>query len=74
MYLLFAYARVASILRKAADERGVDVAALGPRASTIITVEEPSERALVFELLQLGDVLQNVLSELLPNRLCDYLR
>ena len=50
VYLMFAYARVASILRKAA------------------------ERALVFELMQLGDVLHHVLQELLPNRLCDYLK
>ena len=92
VYLMFAYARVASILRKAADERGVDVKALGA-ASTLstptsaslspavisaspssVTVEHPAERALVFELMQLGDVLHHVLQELLPNRLCDYLK
>ena len=79
---MFAYARVASILRKAAEERGVDVKALGTASSTLatptspcsVTVEHPAERALVFELMQLGDVLHHVLQELLPNRLCDYLK
>ena len=32
------------------------------------------ERALAFELLQLGDVVKSVIQELLPNRLCDYLK
>ena len=33
-----------------------------------------SERALAFELLQFGDVLKSVAMELMPNRLCDYLK
>ena len=37
-------------------------------------MEHPSERALVFELMQMGDVLNSVLTDLLPNRLCDYLK
>eukprot|EP01036_Dinobryon_divergens_P028257 gene28257-37173_t len=47
VYLLFAYARLASILRK---------------------------RALSFELLQFGDVLQQAILELMPKFLCDYLK
>jgi arginyl-tRNA synthetase len=31
------------------------------------------ERALAFELMQLGDVVSSVLHELSPNRLCEYL-
>lgn len=58
---MFAYARLASILRKAQEERNIDVrAALAPKAQDLLLVGqfEPPERALVFELLQLGDVLQ----------------
>lgn len=33
-----------------------------------------SERALAFELLMLNDVIQAVLAELMPNKLCDYLK
>ena len=61
VYLMFAYARLASILRKAQEERNIDVrAALAPKAQDLLLVGqfEPPERALVFELLQLGDVLQ----------------
>lgn len=42
MYLLFAYARLASILRKAHDERGIDVASLSLSASTIISLDHPA--------------------------------
>ena len=59
----------------------MDVKALGaestlatPTSPCSVTVEHPAERALVFELMQLGDVLHHVLQELLPNRLCDYLK
>jgi arginyl-tRNA synthetase len=40
----------------------------------IVTVDHPAERALVFELMQMGDVINSVLTDLLPNRLCDYLK
>lgn len=70
---MFAFARVASILRKAVDERNVDVTSLS-LAKTVITVDHPAERSLVFELMQLGDVITSVLVDLLPNRLCDYLK
>ena len=32
------------------------------------------ERALAFEILQFGDVLQHTLKELGPNIVCDYLK
>jgi arginyl-tRNA synthetase len=73
VYLLFAYARVASILRKAAEERQIDVNVLAASATSIITIQHPAERALAFELLQFGDVVTSTLDLLLPNRLCEYL-
>ena len=59
---------------QANEEKKIDVASLHARANSILQIEHPAERALAFELLQLGDVLKGVLHELLPNRLCDYLK
>jgi arginyl-tRNA synthetase len=72
VYLLFAYARTSSILRKA-EEKGVDLKALGSRAGSIVKLQEDSERQLAFKLLQFGDTIKSVLKELGLNRLCEYL-
>ena len=54
-YVQYAHARIASILRKAADE-GVDVdAALAADLSVVSAPLEPAERALVKRLLELPD-------------------
>lgn len=76
VYLMFAYARVASILRKAAEEKNLSLAGFSGQASDLLSrhLQTPEERALAFELLQFGDVITTVLHELLPNRLCDYLK
>jgi len=74
VYLLFAYARLASILRKAKEERGIDISIKSDLATSVLNVDHPAERALSFELLQFGDVLQLVMSELMPNKMCDYLK
>lgn len=74
VYLLFAYARLASILRKASEERGYDLTPLYAQAPSLLSLAHPAERALAFELLQLGDVIKSVIEDLLPNRLCDYLK
>jgi arginyl-tRNA synthetase len=73
IYLLFAYARLASILRKAHEEKGVDVSTLFADSGSIIALDHPAERALAFELMQFGDVITAVLQDLSPNRICDYL-
>lgn len=73
VYLMFAYARVASILRKAVEEKGIVLENLFSQANDIVTLDQPAERALAFELLQFGDVIKSFLADLLPNRLCDYL-
>ncbi|MCH7838807.1 MAG: arginine--tRNA ligase [Planctomycetes bacterium] len=66
-YMLYAYARIRSIGRKA----GVDFAAL-PSDQAII-LEHPSEVALAKKLLQLTETLDVVSRELRPNVLTDYL-
>lgn len=56
VYLQFAHARLASILRKAEDEGRADLSRL--KASAEIAVEHESERGLAFELLMFSDVVQ----------------
>lgn len=70
VYLMFAYARLVSILRKAADAGKH----LETFASSAVVLDHPAERALAFELLQFGDIIKSILTDLLPNRLCDYLK
>jgi len=65
VYVLYAYARISAILRKASatvDDSGLASA----------TFSEPSERALALRVLRLPEVLQQVEADLLPSRLVDY--
>jgi arginyl-tRNA synthetase len=72
VYLLFAYARIASIIRKA-EERGVDIAALSRDPAAVLTLEHVWERTLAMRLAQFGDVIRMVMRDLLPYKLTDYL-
>ena len=63
-YLLYAYARIQSILRKAAT--------LGPRPSTL-SLSAPEEIALAKYLLNFGLTLEAAADEYRPNFLCNYL-
>jgi arginyl-tRNA synthetase len=64
-YLLYAYTRVASILRKL----GKDVAEIGGQ----IRIEAPQEQALAGKLAQFADTLNNVAGKGEPHLLCAYL-
>lgn len=66
-YMLYAYARIRSISRKA----GVEIANLS--ADHKIVLEHPAEIALAKKLLQFTDVLDVVGRELSPNLLTEYL-
>jgi arginyl-tRNA synthetase len=66
-YLMYAHARICSILRKAGD---------GPRnapAALAIGLAEPTERALALELVQFPRTVERGADELQPHRLCQYL-
>ena len=63
-YLMYAYARIKSILRK--DE------AQGFHPS-IQSISEPEERLLLLKILQLDETVQAVANECFPNQLCNYL-
>jgi arginyl-tRNA synthetase len=63
-YLMYAYARICSILRRA-----------GPPETepAPIVLRDPAERALAMELLTAGQVVHDVAESLEPHRLCGYL-
>lgn len=66
VFILYAYVRTSSILRRAGDEQ----ASLSPIP---VSLEHPSEVALAVKLAQWHDALNSVAAELLPHRLTDYL-
>ena len=63
-YLMYAHARIRSILRKAA-EIGV--------APGAIAIEAPQERALALAIVQLDGVLERAAETAQPHRICAYL-
>jgi arginyl-tRNA synthetase len=65
-YLMYAYARIQSIFRRAAD-RGI-VRSIAP-----VKLEAPPELALARHLLRFADVIDAVARELKPHLLCTYL-
>lgn len=73
VYLLFAYARVASILRKAKEEQNTDIATI-PLDATNVVYAHASERALALEIIGFSDTIQATIMDLMPNRLCDFLK
>jgi arginyl-tRNA synthetase len=66
-YLIYAYARIKSISR----EGKINYDELGENAPIIL--KEVTELELAKDLLKLSEVIKEVESSLLPNRLCDYL-
>ncbi len=63
-YLMYAHARIRSILRKAEGEVG---------APAQLAIDAPEERALVLELLEFPAVVAQVGDALQPHRLCQHL-
>jgi arginyl-tRNA synthetase len=66
-YLIYAYARIKSISR----EGKINYGELGENGPIIL--KEVTELELAKDLLKLSEVIKEVESSLLPNRLCDYL-
>ncbi len=63
-YLMYAYARIKSMLRKQELEN---------ESFHINSISEPEERELLLKNLQLPEVLQTVAVDCYPNQLCNYL-
>ena len=84
-YMLYAYARIQGIQRKAAATLAAEEAA-GTEASDssdtpdvdvasqyAVTAQHPAEAALARQLLKLPEVVVKLEKDLYPNQLCDYL-
>ena len=75
-YMLYAYARIQGIKRKAlagvsgASDSGSDVLSLTASSLSLPTKEE---QALAKQLMRLDEVLEEVARDLYPNKLCEYL-
>jgi len=67
VYLLYAHARIAGIIRKA----GVDVAEVAKRGD--IRVVDPKERLVALHLAQFPEAVATAIDELAPHRLTEYL-
>lgn len=63
-YLMYAYARIRSILRK--QESGLEKV-------NITSVSETAERSLLLKIMQLSEVVDMVARDCYPNLLCNYL-
>ncbi|MFO0873428.1 MAG: arginine--tRNA ligase [Phycisphaerales bacterium] len=73
-YLLYAHARICSILGRAdAAGGGAATGAASGRPAPLL-LREPAERALALALLRYPQVLHDVARSLEPHRLCSYLR
>jgi arginyl-tRNA synthetase len=70
-YVQYAHARIASILRKAGDEK-VAAALAGDGADSATATLEPTERALIRGLAELPQQVADAASRRAPHRLCAY--
>ena len=64
-YMLYAYARIQSVLRRLTAESS--------QAAEQIQISAPEERVLLLKILQLPEVIRQVGNECYPNQLCLYL-
>jgi arginyl-tRNA synthetase len=73
IYLLYAYARLQSIMAKAKAEFSVDVNELAANKEENIKIEHASERSLAFALQQFSDMIETTLGNLFPYHICEFL-
>jgi arginyl-tRNA synthetase len=71
-YMLYAYARICGIVRKAIGQSNDKDSVQWPEAADIL-LSQKAEVDLVRYLVRLPDILKEVECDLYPNRLCDYL-
>ncbi|HTL52520.1 MAG TPA: arginine--tRNA ligase, partial [Planctomycetota bacterium] len=70
-YLNYTYARMASILKKVADQKGLTAASLDP--AKISSLDDPKETAVLKRLEQFAPTIQRALTEHEPSILAAYL-
>jgi len=70
-YMLYAYARIQSILRKGNNGENEDRLSQGSTPPVVLA--EPAEMNLARQLIKLTELLQRVEAELYPHILCEYM-
>ena len=70
-YMLYAYARICGIIRKASGQDG-DGELEWPEASDVI-ISDDTEMELIRNLVKLPDLINEVEKNLYPHKLCEYL-
>ena len=73
IYLLYAHARLVSILAKAGNQFPEVMAKIEAKESSSMSLTHPSEVNLAYHINQFDDLLTTLLVDLLPYRICDYL-
>ncbi len=71
VYLLYAYARLKSIIRNVTQVKGADISQCKPEDR--IFLDHPSEMNLALHLCKFVNVLDKVMDTLEPHLLCEYL-
>ena len=71
-YMLYAYARICGIIRKASGQEDNNVDLEWPDASEVI-ISHDAELELIRNLVKLPDLINEVEQNLYPHKLCDYL-
>lgn len=71
-YMLYAYARICGIIRKASGQEDSDGDLEWPEASEVIISDE-TEMELIRNLVKLPDLINEVEKNLYPHKLCEYL-
>lgn len=72
IYLLYAHARLESIISKGQAEFGVDVDALIADGNSKIALSHKSERNLGLHLEFFADTIEETLNDLFPYHICDF--
>jgi arginyl-tRNA synthetase len=73
IYLLYAHARLESIISKGKAVHNIDVDEIVKNKTAKIVLAHPSERNLALHLQMFSDMIDDVLKDLYPYRVCDFL-
>lgn len=73
IYLLYAHARLESIISRGLADHKIDVDELVKNKAAKITLDHPSERNLALHLQMFSDMIVDALQDLYPYRVCDFL-
>ncbi|MBS0190148.1 MAG: arginine--tRNA ligase [Phycisphaerales bacterium] len=72
-YLLYAFARIKSILRKAQAEKRIDTGPNAPFRKAPLAIVQPQEKTLALAILRYPGALKSMAEACEPHRLCGFL-